>query len=277
MARELLFLALSVLWCGSALWGVGWRVAPDDRAAPASTLERQRWRALWRPAVIAGVVLSVLLGWVLVEPAHAEPLPWTFAALGAAVAAIWLRAIVRAIRAARVGAPLVGAFGLVAPRIYIAPRVRAALGPEELAAVQAHEEAHVRHRDPARIWVAQLVTDLQWPARPARLRLRRWLDALELARDEEARRGGADGATLATAILTTIRIGAATSAPAVAPLTDGRRALRERIERLLAPLPRAERTSATPRWRRWLAYPSACGLGMAFGEIVIGVVLRVVP
>ena len=58
--------------------------------------------------------------------------------------------------------------GLVRPRVRIDERLRDAVPAPSLAAVQAHEEAHARHRDPLRIWLAQTITDLQWPGRHAR-------------------------------------------------------------------------------------------------------------
>jgi beta-lactamase regulating signal transducer with metallopeptidase domain len=134
--------------------------------------------------------------------------------------------------------------GLLRPTAIVSPQLIAVLDRRALAAVRAHEEAHARHRDPLRIWVAQLVTDLQWPSPAAAVRLRRWLEALELARDEEARRAGIAGVDLATAILAAARVSAGRARrSAIAPLGGEAEALAERIGRLLTPLPQVEPVS----------------------------------
>lgn len=96
--------------------------------------------------------------------------------------------------------------GVLRPRILISPRLANALQDRELEAVVEHERAHARHRDPLRLWLAQLATDLQWPWPQARVRFRAWIHALELARDEEALARGVDGADLAAAILVSVRL-----------------------------------------------------------------------
>ena len=77
---------------------------------------------------------------------------------------------------------------LLRPRVVVCETFGAQLDEHALAAALAHEQAHARHRDPLRIWLAQIVTDLQWPLSGARARFEQWLFALELARDEEAPR-----------------------------------------------------------------------------------------
>jgi len=62
-----------------------------------------------------------------------------------------------------------------------------------------------------------------------------WIVALELARDEEARASGVDGSDLATAILTSARLGRQAILPANAALISDPSTLRERISRLLEP------------------------------------------
>jgi hypothetical protein len=122
-----------------------------------------------------------------------------------------------------------------------------------IRAALAHERAHALHRDPLRILLAQLITDLQWPWPSARGRLETWLGALELARDEEARAAGADGPDLAAAVLASVRyLNRATPKErasltgtqlAHARLIGDPRALQDRVSRLLAPLPRAPAAS----------------------------------
>ena len=69
--------------------------------------------------------------------------------------------------------------------------------------------------------------------------------ALELARDEEARAAGVEGADLADAILATARFNRL-SLPAAA-LTGEAAALKDRIDRLLAPLKDTPRLQARTR------------------------------
>src|SRR5260370_31955357 len=90
--------------------------------------------------------------------------------------------------------------GLIRPHIVIERDLALRLDTRELNAVHAHEQAHARHRDPLRIWLAQLVSDLQWPQPRAIARLASWRHALELSRDEEARASGVAGAHLPSAI-----------------------------------------------------------------------------
>jgi Zn-dependent protease with chaperone function len=71
--------------------------------------------------------------------------------------------------------------------VVIAPELSSSLDDAELAAVLAHAAAHARHRDPLRLWLAQLVTDAQWPAVAASARFHRWRAAVEIARDAAAR------------------------------------------------------------------------------------------
>ena len=152
----------------------------------------------------------------------------------------------------------------------------ARLDVDALEAVKAHEAAHVRHRDPLRIWLAQLVTDLQWPWPAAQERFTRWRQVLELARDEEARLSGADGADLAAAILLAARM---YNPPMTgAPLIEGRVGLEERVTRLLAPLHSADipvRTTGTLA----LLPVSMIGVlsGVRFGEGLVQAIVKWLP
>src|SRR5204862_92527 len=71
-------------------------------------------------------------------------------------------------------------------RVFIAPELSARLDERALHAALEHEMAHARHRDPLRLWLAQIATDLQWPLVAAQQRFTDWRNALELARDAEA-------------------------------------------------------------------------------------------
>jgi beta-lactamase regulating signal transducer with metallopeptidase domain len=157
---------------------------------------------------------------------------------------------------------------LLRPRISIDASLRSVLDPDELAAVQAHELAHARHRDPFRIWVAQLAADLQWPAPHASTRLRIWLHALELARDEEAREAGVDGLSLAGAIVNVARL-AQTRCGIVARLVGEREMMRDRVSRLLRPLASARVPGVLLGATILLACASAVLVGLTAGDALL--------
>jgi hypothetical protein len=189
---------------------------------------------------------------------------------------IWLRAGVRAVRALVPPRelPVAATVGILRPRAVIAPAVEHDLDPSALAAVWAHERAHIRRRDPLRIWIAQLITDLQWPSPQARRRLQLWLDALEMARDEEARIEGIDGADLAAGIVAVARL-TRKSSGAIALAHRPGAALAHRIDRLLHPLPSAPQT-ALIGWRVPLvccALTAAAVLGAEHGEWAVRAIL----
>jgi len=243
VSRDLVLGAVAFVMGTGSLWLAGW--LPDRRLdAPApgvsgGALERRAWRRLWRVALPALLILAVLLGWGAQEPAQTdEPLRPLIGLAAMPALLLWLRAARRAwlsLRRPR-RMPALATVGVVRPRVVMAPGLADALDGAALAAALAHEEAHVRHRDPLRVWLAQFVTDLQWPSPFARRRLQGWRGSLELARDDEARRDGAGGVDLAAAIVAVARQGAAISGAAAAALGAADRFLARRIERLLAPL-----------------------------------------
>ena len=170
--------------------------------------------------------------------------------------AVGARALVRAVwslcRSTRnCGIATVGLFW---PRIVVAPELETILDERAIEAALAHERAHLRHRDPLRIWLAQFVTDLQWPRPSAQRRFTDWLMCLEEARDDEARATGVEGADLAAA----------------AQLIGAQEGLPARIARLLRPIP----ASAPEREPHYLivagavatAWAAAMVLGLAWGE-----------
>ena len=208
MDRELLFGVLSGALCAPAVWlcsllPVRPRPARADASAGAAEEERLRWRELVTPLVPAALIVAGLLGWAISEPADAESagyLLWAVVPAGF----VWFRSLVRAIKAAlpadaRHAAATVG---LLRPRIVLREGLEHMLDARALAAAKAHEEAHVRHHDPLRMWLAQISTDLQWPFPGGRRRFRSWLHALEVARDDEAVASGVDPVDLAKAIVT---------------------------------------------------------------------------
>jgi hypothetical protein len=234
--RELVLAGLLIITVGLTLFASApWprRILPKRSARE---WELRMWRALWWPSVPVVAVISILIGWAIVEPAVSdEPLPFSAVVMSAAFLGLWVRGLIRATRALRSRTPVVaGTVGLWRARVVLSDGLVARLDPDALNAAQAHEMAHVRHRDPLRIWFAQLITDLQWPWPAAQRRFERWRQVLELARDEEARLAGADGADLAAAVLVAVNLQPC-GAPGAA-LIDGPIGLEERIHRLLTPV-----------------------------------------
>ena len=271
MDRELVLATLALPLCGAALLAgslLRLRLRAPTSSRSARALERHTWARIWLPLLPAALVLAFLTGWALQEPEDAEvaqPL-LVIAAIGCAV--IWLRAGTRAIRALRPASGLAMTSGLLRPRVTIAPSLAAHLDPRALAAVHAHEAAHARHRDPLRLWLAQLATDLQWPSQTARQRFADWRSALELARDAEACES-VDGSDLAAALIGAAQLGAGSSAT-VGLLGDSDRAFADRIHRLLEPSP-IDRAPASRRWIGVLVMLSlAAAIGAAYGEAIVG-------
>ncbi len=277
MNRDLVLATLIVALCGSAIWLAGWlpaqaggRTEESGRAA-----ERRGWLALWLPLVPAAVALAALAGWALQEPRLTDEILRPLTPLFVApIAALWLRAAWRAGRALahpRVP-PLAATLGLWRPRIAIDERLSRDLDATARQAVLAHEHAHCRHRDPLRIWLAQIASDLQWPSPRAAARFERWRQALELARDEEAREGGVDGEDLAAALLGAVRLAQRPLVSPAATLVDGEQALVLRVGRLLAPL----RALPAQPWRARLALAGSLALlaaatifGLGHGDLLV--------
>lgn len=256
MERELTLATLTLTTCGATLLVSG-AVARPER--------------LWTPPATAALVFSALVGWGLQEPdftdERASPVLGVLALI---FATIWARALVRAVLSAVASHRQEGlacTVGLLRPRIVVDSEVSAALDESELRAVLEHERAHARHLDPLRIWLAQIVTDLQWPSPAAMTRWLAWRRELELRRDDEARANGIDGADLASAILKVAHLARAQAA-AGAALVDGPE-LEERIARLLAPATRWDERSP---WGVPLLVTSialALAAGLSFGEPLV--------
>ncbi len=162
--------------------------------------------------------------------------------------------------------------GLVRPWILFSPYLAKALDDRTIEAALEHERAHARHRDPLRIWLAQLATDIQWPWPQARRRFGLWILALELARDEEARASGIDGSDLASAILASARLGRQAILPANAALIGDAATLKERISRLLEPLALDATPTHTTAWTAMVAVSvllAAVRFGSGLGEQIL--------
>lgn len=276
--RELALAALACLLCGPALLVLGaipWRLRP---VASAQVRERLAWRRLWAPVIPASIILAFLVGWAIQEPEASEAAGLIVFGVASAFACVVARAVVRAGRAVRQPAhvPMAMTTGLLRPRVVIAPELASHLDARALDAALAHEAAHARHRDPLRVWLAQIATDLQWPAPAARRRFADWRTALELARDAEACER-VDGSDLATALIEAARLSrGCASGAAVALVTDptGGAAFSDRIYRLLDDA----REPAEPRGaaRRWAARGALTGVlgaalaaGANYGEPIV--------
>src|SRR5262245_28954866 len=239
MDRELLLLALACLLCGPALLVAG-AVTPRLRGvSSARALEHRAWRRVWAPLLPAALVLAFLVGWALQEPDAAEELEPALLVVAALFGLVVLRALYRAVRALL--APVPGAVamttGIWRPRAFISPELSARLDERALRAALEHEEAHVRHRDPLRLWLAQIATDLQWPWAAPRRRLADWRNALELARDAEAC-DHVEGSDLAAALIEAARLSHPVHREAVVGLMSdagGADVFSDRIHRLLDP------------------------------------------
>ncbi len=274
MERESLLATLIVLLSGLALQVFAlWPGGIRHRSA-ARQVERLQWLVLWWPAAPALTVAAWLCGWALSQPdpvrAHVGVL--IFVAAGP-FAVVGGRAVVRAVLSLCRSSSTYGiaTVGLLRPRIVIAPELAQALDETALQAALAHERTHVRHRDPLRIWLAQFVTDLQWPWGSAQRRFTGWLASLEHARDDEARRTGVEGADLAAAVLSALRF--QTGVSAAATLIGRPEALEARIVRLLRPLPESppdeELPYLTVAGGLAMICLAALVLGVSYGERLI--------
>ena len=278
MDREIVLLVLCPLICGPMLFVGGLVRLVPPRARNAQHLEQLRWSQLWLTLIPLAVGFAGVGGWALVEPENAEAVPWPLFAAALPFLFIWIRAVSRAVRAlafmpeVRTAATV----GLFFPRVVIAPGFRSSVDEAALGAAVGHELAHARHRDPLRLWLAQFSADLMWPASPAQSRLRAWRRSLELARDEESRREGADGADLAAAVVAALRVTGGRSSAGAAALTGEAAAIRQRVRRLLRPLPLAEqRSRGRLGWLvlATLAAVAAGALGATYGEAGVRLLL----
>lgn len=241
MSRDLVLATMVVVLCGAGAWLASWVPAgePGGRELSGRRLEARSWRRIWLTLLPAGIALATMFGWACQEPSVTDELLLPTAALVAVpIGLVWLRCAVRACAALRRPRemPPLATVGLLRPRVVVADDVRGTLDPAALVAALAHERVHVRHRDPLRIWLAQIATDLQWPSPWARRRFEHWLGALELARDDEARLDGVAGEDLAAAVVAVARMPRRALGAAMAGLTGAEASLASRVHRLLEPV-----------------------------------------
>ena len=177
--------------------------------------------------------------------------------------------------------PIVAVVGVFRPRLIIARSVLAACTPAELAAIVAHEQAHVAVRDNLRRAIFLLAPDiLGWLPLSGRL-LGDWREATEQAADDFAGRSdGAERLTLAQALIKVARLAPAGSRPEALPasaLYDGED-IEQRVRRLLAP-PRPDRPARTAWQRAVLAFLvfGACGLAIGGVQAILEVAVNFLP
>jgi hypothetical protein len=263
-----------------ALQLIGAWLSTRSRAKPGFELERAAWLRLWWPLTPALIVAAWLCGWALSQP---DPVPARVGPLLFIVCAPFVLIGIRAVL--RAGWSLlsspdefgIATVGLIRPHIVFSPELARLLDERAVQAALAHERAHVRHLDPLRIWIAQFVTDLQWPWASAQRRFEMWLAALEHARDDEARAEGIEGADLAAALVASVRFHRNVTGGAYASLIGDRSALEERVARLLKPVASAPRdrmpTTLQVASFLSLALIAALALGTIYGEQFVGTLL----
>jgi hypothetical protein len=273
MDREYCLSFLIALVGGTTLLACGWWPVVDVRIRSARGLEKIAWWRIWVPVAPALAVASALCGWAWLEPDPVpEGVPISLILMSMPFALLLARAAVRGGWALITdpGDPGTATVGLL-PWIVFSPRLAKKLDERQIEAALENERAHARHWDPLRIWLAQLITDLQWPWPQARERMQRWLIALELARDEEARAAGIEGTDLAEAIIASARFCQNANPSTQATLTGQGAALKERIARLLDPLC-ADSEPAHVRSPLFALLPTsmlALVVGLMFGERMV--------
>ncbi len=278
MDRELVFAFLVAALCGCVLMVSAWWPVRADHTESRLPSERQSWCRIWLPFAPAALIFAVLCGWALAEPANAEPVPKAVMLTALPFAFIFARASWRATRSLTISHEhlTIATVGFFRPRVVVSPRFTDVVDADALAAALEHERAHVRHWDPLRLWLAQLATELLWPAPMAIARLQSWKRSLEIARDDEARSHGAAGPDLAAAILASLRMSRPGVPPAVAAPLSANNFIKQRVTRLLQPL-EVEASSEGKLAPLFLilsiAVPLAIVIGMKFGERLIGSLL----
>ena len=159
--------------------------------------------------------------------------------------------------------PVVAVVGVVRPQLFVAKQVTAECTPRELAAIAAHESAHVHAQDNLLRLLFRLTPGAWMAARLANPIERAWIVAAEEAADERARsRDG--GVQLASALTKVARL-AAESEPEALPVSALIRGddLSHRVRRLLE-------SPAEPVGVQW----GWIGLGLA---VALAVVLQTTP
>lgn len=281
MGLEMLVPILATALPGLVLWILAVGILLTRAGSPDE--ETRAWWRLVTPLLGAAITLAFIAGWAVQEPDPADERAGAAVLAPALVAACVLtRAVFRSALAAFAGvrtrcAPI-ETIGLFDPRVVVTDAFRQAVSEEVLAAAHLHEAAHVRGRDPLRIWLVQLAADLQWPVPGARRRFDAWLLGLEVKRDDEALASGACAEDLAEAILAAARMQSRRSQGVRAGIEGGGHGLAWRVRRLLGAPPAISR--ARSEVRRSLLFVATSGgvlfaaawLGLRHGDIVLSMV-----
>ncbi len=236
------------------------------------TSEGAAWRRLWLPSLLPALCGMVLLGSAVAFPEEPQGFGPTQIAASIPFLIVIARSLLRAVRGLRTTrSEPAQVVGLIRCHVRIAPEFRAALSRSELHAVVLHEHAHARHFDPLRIWLARIVTDLQWPFRGAPERYRMWLHELELARDAEACSAGADGLDLASALVKAAGTRSSQGSVGAALKATEETSLRERLRRLvdeafvLHTKPARPWTTLVVLWLLGIAF----AVGIRYGQFIV--------
>lgn len=276
MELELVLTIIAFALFGGVVWllalPAGWGRSLER--AP----ERAAWWRLVLPLLGGALMLAFLLGWAVQEADPADERAGVLLHILAMLSgSVVLRALVRALTSLRLGRNAyipIGTLGLWRPRIVVSQEFRESVTDDVLAAALAHESAHVKNRDPLRIWVAQLAADLQWPVPGASRRFSTWLLALEADRDDEALANGVSGEDLAEGILAAMRLQRAAATLLCAHAEGDGEGIAWRVRRLLL-----ARTATGPskRGATWVASAScvvlmtaALWFGVHYGDAVLG-------
>lgn len=152
--------------------------------------------------------------------------------------------------------PVVAVVGVFRPKLFVANQIFDSLNNDELAAVIAHETAHITARDNLKHWLMRICRDVLAIIPFNRSLDKEWTEAIELAADEKAanRKNGAAALDLAQALIKIARLvpaGIKPTMPAGAFLIDGGAtsgdALTRRIQRLAE---FSERNLYFPIWQQ---------------------------
>ena len=138
--------------------------------------------------------------------------------------------------------PVVAVVGIVRPQLFIARQVAANCTAPELAAIAAHEAAHVAARDNLLRLLFRVTPGARFASRIDAELEREWVAAAEEAADADARRE-ADPLDLASALIKVGRLSAhGTPEPTDVSALIGSNDLEARVRRLVDPQPPANQT-----------------------------------
>jgi Zn-dependent protease with chaperone function len=178
--------------------------------------------------------------------------------------------------------PVVAVIGLFRPRLVVARSVLSVCSQDELRAIAAHENRHVRSQDNLRRAAMVAAPDVL-ACLPIARRLRAaWSEATEEAADDAADRVGAEGRVwLAEALVRVARLGLPAAADRALPASSLYRGenLDRRVRRLLEPAPQGLRPAA-PAWRRlgpFVVVSVACGFALDAVHVVLEIAIRFLP